>query len=123
FSADALTRLHHDLNQPHAQHPESRLPPIVPRREIRLDSISFIYPTATKPVFEHFNLTLQANTINVIAGPSGSGKSTLLDILLGLLEPQQGSITVDETPITNDNLHAWQASIGYVPQHIYLFDG
>ncbi|WP_228151632.1 ABC transporter ATP-binding protein [Pseudazoarcus pumilus] len=123
FSAEALTRLHHDLDQPHQPHPESHQPPIVPMREIRLASISYTYPTAAKPVFENFSLTLQANTINVIAGPSGSGKSTLMDILLGLLEPQQGTITVDETPITHDNLPAWQASIGYVPQHTYLFDG
>jgi ABC-type bacteriocin/lantibiotic exporter with double-glycine peptidase domain len=123
FSAEALTRLHHDLNQPHERPTESLQPPIVPQREIRLKSISYTYPTGTKPVFENFSLTLQANTINVIAGPSGSGKSTLMDILLGLLEPQHGTITVDETPITRDNLRAWQASIGYVPQQIYLFDG
>src|SRR5690606_20412887 len=81
------------------------------------------YPTAAKPVFDNFSLTLLANTINVIAGPSGSGKTTLMDILLGLLEPQHGTITVDETQITHDNLPAWQTSIGYVPQHTYLFDG
>ena len=123
FSAAALARLHHDLCQPPALHPESNQPPIVPQRQIRLASISYTYPTTTKPVFENFSCILQANTINVITGPSGSGKSTLIDILLGLLEPQQGIITVDETVITPKNLPAWQASIGYVPQHTYLFDG
>ncbi|MBA4741518.1 MAG: ABC transporter ATP-binding protein [Azoarcus sp.] len=123
FSAEALTRLHHDLNHPHNQPAENLHPPIVPKREIRLASISYTYPTAAKPVFDNFSLTLLANTINVIAGPSGSGKTTLMDILLGLLEPQHGTITVDETQITHDNLPAWQASIGYVPQHTYLFDG
>lgn len=124
FSAPALARLHHDLNQPTEQPPANNNPPIVPQREIKLESVSFTYPSGSQPVFEDFNATLRANTINVIAGPSGSGKSTLMDILLGLLTPQHGTINVDETTtISQDNIRAWQASIGYVPQQIYLFDG
>src|SRR5690606_31637258 len=63
-----------------------------------------------------------ANTSLGIAGTSGSGKSTLMDILLGLLRPQAGTLSVDGVPITTDNLAVWQHAIGYVPQHIYLAD-
>jgi ABC-type multidrug transport system fused ATPase/permease subunit len=56
-----------------------------------------------------------------IVGPTGTGKSTLLDIILGMLEPERGSITVDGTPL-GERRGAWQLSIGYVPQDVYLID-
>jgi ABC-type multidrug transport system fused ATPase/permease subunit len=56
-----------------------------------------------------------------IIGESGAGKSTLIDVLLGLLGPDSGSIHVDGRDIRAD-LRAWQNSIGYVPQSIYLTD-
>jgi len=56
-----------------------------------------------------------------IIGTSGAGKSTLVDIILGLLKPDQGCITVDGIDIRN-NIMSWQGQIGYVPQSIYLTD-
>jgi ABC-type multidrug transport system fused ATPase/permease subunit len=55
-------------------------------------------------------------------GSTGSGKTTSVDIILGLLEPQEGSLKIDGQPITNANRRQWQSAIGYVPQHIYLSD-
>ena len=55
-------------------------------------------------------------------GASGCGKTTTVDIILGLLEPQKGSLEIDGQAITKKNSRAWQRSIGYVPQHIYLTD-
>jgi ABC-type multidrug transport system fused ATPase/permease subunit len=54
-------------------------------------------------------------------GPSGSGKSTLIDIIMGLLRPQYGDVTVDGSSIFKLN-RTWQSNIGYVPQNIYLTD-
>ena len=54
-------------------------------------------------------------------GPSGAGKSTTVDILLGLLEPQQGKVTVDGVDIRT-NLPGWYAKVGYVPQMIFMLD-
>jgi ABC-type multidrug transport system fused ATPase/permease subunit len=55
-------------------------------------------------------------------GSTGSGKTTSVDIILGLLEPQEGSLKIDGKLITNANRRQWQGAIGYVPQHIYLSD-
>ena len=57
-----------------------------------------------------------------ISGPIGSGKSTAVDILLGLIEPQQGQVCIDGEPLTEHNRQHWQASIGFVPQQIFLSD-
>ena len=71
---------------------------------------------------QNFDLVVPANTSVGIAGKSGAGKSTVMDILLGLLQPQTGMLTVDGVPVDASNVHNWQAAIGYVPQHIYLAD-
>lgn len=123
FSSATLNHIHEDLTLPvpTGQAPFGGL--VAPRREIRLHGIRYAYPSAPdKPVLDGFDLTIPANTSMGIAGKSGGGKSTLMDILLGLLQPQAGMLTVDGTPITNDNIAAWQRAIGYVPQHIYLAD-
>ena len=68
------------------------------------------------------NLTIKINTSLGIKGTSGTGKSTLMDILLGLLQGQQGKLYIDDVEINQNNVQAWQKSIGYVPQHIFLAD-
>ncbi|HEV2620735.1 MAG TPA: ABC transporter ATP-binding protein [Frateuria sp.] len=92
-------------------------------REIRLGRIRYAYPSAPeKWIFDGFDLVIPANSSVGIIGKSGAGKSTLMDILLGLLNPQEGVMSVDGVPITADNAADWQRTIGYVPQHIYLSD-
>lgn len=94
-----------------------------PKHTIELKNITYGYPGEEKKcVFESFNVTIEANTTIGIVGPSGVGKSTLMDILLGLLQPRQGALLIDGNPIDKDNAMAWQRSIGYVPQYIYLMD-
>jgi ABC-type bacteriocin/lantibiotic exporter with double-glycine peptidase domain len=57
-----------------------------------------------------------------IIGTTGSGKSTLTDLLLGLLEPDEGRILIDGRPLDRDSLASWQAQVAHVPQSIYLSD-
>ena len=57
-----------------------------------------------------------------LVGTTGCGKTTTVDIVLGLLEATKGTLDVDGRIIKKHNLRAWQRSIGYVPQHIYLSD-
>lgn len=122
FSSAALKAIHCDLILPKQQTPEAGAP-LELHKEIRLQGIHYAYPSAPdKPVFDQFDLTIPAHSSVGIIGKSGAGKSTLMDLLLGLLQPQAGTLSVDGIPITADNVAAWQRAIGYVPQHIYLAD-
>lgn len=122
FSSATLEVIHQDLALP-KEHVPAPAAPLAPQREIRLQGIRYAYPSAPeKPVFDGFDLTIPAHSSIGIVGASGAGKSTLMDLLLGLLEPQAGTLSVDGIPITADNVMAWQHAIGYVPQHIYLAD-
>ena len=122
FSSTTLECMARDLALP-AEPPTADAPRLTPQSEIRLDRVRYAYPsTPDTPVLDDFSLIIPANTSVGIAGKSGAGKSTLMDILLGLLSPQNGSLSVDGVPITADNLTGWQQAIGYVPQHIYLAD-
>jgi len=91
-------------------------------RNIRLENVSFQYPSATNPVIHDFCLTIARNESLGIAGPSGSGKSTLVDLILGLHTPQTGHIYVDDILVDQSNMASWRKIIGYVPQDIYLID-
>ncbi len=100
--------------------------PVVPLpldREIEIDGLSFRYPSADFNVLDNISLCIKAKSIVGIVGSTGSGKSTLLDIILGLLEPTAGRLTIDGTALNASNVRRWQASLGYVPQQIFLTDG
>lgn len=88
---------------------------------VRMEDLSFRYPRAEKDVISHLNLTIEKKSSVAFIGQSGAGKTTLADILLGLLEPTAGTVTVDGTNIF-DNLNGWHKIIGYIPQNIYLMD-
>ena len=68
------------------------------------------------------SLTIPAKSTVGFVGSTGSGKTTTADIILGLLQPNKGTLEVDGKIISNHNKRSWQRSIGYVPQHIYLSD-
>ncbi len=122
FVSASLNAILSDLGLPQ-EGPVRPSEPLSLKREIRLQDIQYAYPASpSKPVLQNFNLVIEVNTSVGIVGRSGAGKSTLMDILLGLLEPQVGTMMVDGAPITAENVTAWQRSIGYVPQHIYLAD-
>jgi ABC-type multidrug transport system fused ATPase/permease subunit len=89
---------------------------------ITLDKVSFIYPGADRPVLDRFSVTIQKNTFIGFIGPTGSGKSTLIDLLLGLHRPTSGRVLIDGQPLTSELIPSWQATIGYVPQDIFLID-
>jgi len=96
--------------------------PLMLNKELLLKNIDFHYPNAGKKAINNLSLSIGANTSIGIVGASGSGKSTLVDILLGLLKPQKGAITIDGLMLSDENLRAWQNNIGYVPQVIFLAD-
>jgi len=89
---------------------------------ITLREVSFRYPAGVRPVLDGFSLTIPKNTSLGIIGPTGSGKSTFVDLLLGLYHPTAGEILIDGRRLTPELVPSWQASIGYVPQDIFLID-
>jgi len=111
------------------QHTASRhLPPDqqeaswAPRHSIRLDKVTFTYPGKQEPALRGVDLEIPVNQIVGLVGASGSGKSTAIDLLLGLIEPQQGQLLVDGQPVAASNRRAWQNALGFVPQSIFLAD-
>ncbi len=96
--------------------------PIEWQDAIILDAVSFIYPGTDRPVLDRFSVTIQKNTSSGFIGPTGSGKSTLIDLLLGLHRPTSGRVLIDGQPLTPELIPSWRATIGYVPQEIFLID-
>lgn len=89
--------------------------------EIKVTDIRFNYLN-NKDILLDISFIIPKGKFVGIVGPSGAGKTTFVDILLGLLEPTGGSITVDGVDIFS-NIRSWQANLAYVPQSIYLIDG
>lgn len=90
---------------------------------LELRDLEYAYPSSDKAALQGVTLRIEAGTSVGIVGGTGAGKSTAMDVLLGLLEPQGGEMTVDGTPV-NDLAarRAWRRTIGYVPQQIFLTD-
>lgn len=96
--------------------------PIQFSRFIRLENVNFRYSKKTPQVLKNINIEIEKGTMIGFMGTTGSGKSTLLDILMALFEPESGVLKVDETPINQQNLRAWQSQIAHVPQSIFITD-
>jgi ABC-type multidrug transport system fused ATPase/permease subunit len=128
FFLPALDSLHVDLKrgapqpEPHLALVGAAAQPIPFQRRISLDGVGYTYPGSDSTVIRNINLQIRRNTSVAFVGSTGCGKTTLVDILLGLLEPQHGSIRIDDTTLTPANIRAWQNRLGYVPQNIYLSD-
>lgn len=92
------------------------------KNQIELKNIYFSYEE-NKQVLENISLTIYKGSKIAFIGESGSGKSTLIDVIMGLYRPKEGSLYVDGILLNDDNIKSWRQRIGYIPQHIYLFDG
>ncbi len=92
------------------------------KKNIVLDNIFYQYPNTSKTTLNNISLKIDAFTTTALVGETGSGKTTTVDIILGLLESQNGTLKIDNQIITRKNQKAWQSKIGYVPQQIFLAD-
>lgn len=91
------------------------------KKDIFVEHVSFTYPETDSPVLRDITLSIRPGTSVGIMGVTGAGKTTLVDIILGLLEPQEGKVRYGEMDI-RQNYAEWQKHIGYIPQNIYLTD-
>jgi len=96
--------------------------PLPFKHNISLKQLGFRYSPQTPYVLKQLNLTITKGSRVGFIGLTGSGKSTLLDILMGLLQETDGTLTVDGNTVTPDNHRAWQVHIAHVPQTIFLAD-
>lgn len=90
-------------------------------KEIQVEHMTFTYPEVEEPVLKDIQVTIPKNKSVAFIGPSGAGKTTMVDLILGVLKPQQGKITVDGMDISA-SYRGWHDKIGYIPQTIYMLD-
>ncbi len=90
-------------------------------KSIQFNDVSFHYSGSDKWILKDANLEIQKNTSVALIGASGAGKTTAADLILGILEPQEGTVTIDGVDIKKC-MKSWHEEIGYIPQVIYLMD-
>lgn len=91
------------------------------KKELVLSNIKWKYQSAKDSVLHHVSLCIHKGEAVAFIGTSGAGKTTLADIIMGLLEPQEGKVEMDGIDIFSIP-HQWAKIIGYVPQSVFLID-
>ena len=89
--------------------------------KIEFKEVTFAYPNTEKKILDSANMVLPIGSSIGIKGPSGAGKTTVVDILLGLLDMNEGVILCDGLDI-KEYRNEWLSHIGYIPQNVYLTD-
>ena len=116
---DALDLLDQPLPVHADQQPSAPLPF---NHAITLNNLAFRYSPQTPWVLTGLDLTIPKGGRVGFIGATGSGKSTLLDVVMGLLQPNHGTMAIDGTIVNHQNQRAWQQHIAHVPQAIFLAD-
>lgn len=120
---EVLTRLAAELR-------ETAISPLQPDRndieplmlgEIRFDKVSYLYPATTTAAINELDIILRPGEALGVVGRSGAGKTTLADLLLGLLQPTSGQITMSGQSIALLG-RRWRNVLAYIPQDVYLID-
>jgi ATP-binding cassette subfamily B protein len=111
------------LEQPFPEHAHRvNPPPITFEKSIKLENLSFKYNQDGALVLKDLNLILEKGKRYGFVGTTGCGKSTLLDVIMGLLNPTNGYLKIDDKVIDIHNYRSWQVILSHVPQAIYLSD-
>lgn len=110
------------LDKPIKDYQISKIIPIEFKNCLSLSKVSFQYAPNSTMILKNINLEIPKGSRVGIIGVTGGGKSSLLDVIMGLLKPVSGTISIDGVPLNDQNNRAWQKQIGHVPQDIFLSD-
>ena len=94
--------------------------PIHFKKKIKIEKIKYQYSKDLPFILNNVNFEINKGDKIAIKGKTGTGKSTLINIILGLLNPTEGKLIVDDIEINEDNQIGWQKNISIVPQSIFL---
>jgi ATP-binding cassette, subfamily B, bacterial PglK len=123
FTGAGLDALYEDINNLKSSNKYLETIPVMQFKDsITLKNITFNYPNKKQAALKNISLSISAKSKVGIVGTTGSGKTTFIDVVLGLLNANEGNLLVDGKIITDLNKRSWQKNIGYVPQQIYLSD-
>jgi ATP-binding cassette subfamily C protein len=89
------------------------------KREIALDGVSFRYED--RSILRNASAVIPCGELTVLVGSSGAGKTTVADLIIGLIEPEEGDVLVDGVPLRRFDVRCWRSMIGYVPQETFLW--
>ncbi len=122
FVSPSLNAIHEDIKnlEPKILQKDKKIIPL--NNEIVLKNIHYQYPNSSRTTVKDININIPMSSTVGIVGKTGSGKTTIIDIILGLLQAQKGTLTIDKIIIDKNNCDAWQRSIGYVSQEIFIAD-
>jgi ATP-binding cassette, subfamily B, bacterial CvaB/MchF/RaxB len=101
--------------------PLASIRPITGR--IELQGLGFRYSESDPFIFRNIDLTVEPGQFVTIIGRSGSGKTTLMKVMIGLLEPSEGEILIDGTPLSRLGARSWREKVGAVMQDDQLLSG
>ena len=110
------------LDQPIDEQYLSDLDPLMFENKIDFENVSFQFQADSPLVLKELNFSIAKGQRIGLAGPTGSGKSTSVDLLMGLLLPSTGVISVDDIPLVGKARLQWQKNIAHVPQDLYLMN-
>jgi ATP-binding cassette subfamily C protein len=98
------------------EEPAGTTPPPVLGEALVLSNVSVRFAGEPRPALDRVSVAIPAKGITALTGPSGAGKSTLADLVGGLLEPDDGEITVDGLALAGSLRQAWRQRVAYVQQ-------